>query len=369
MRRASFAVVILAAAAAVAQQPPVAQPVPPPATGEQQAVARQCLICHGRPEFKKVASDGSVRPLFIDEGELKRSVHARWQCVDCHADVAKIPHADALAPVNCQRCHFTTNPVGAPQDVNYDAYSKSVHGRLRLAGNVKAPLCQDCHGTHLVLKHGDPASQVNKAQVPGTCGRCHVDIYAQYQRSVHGRSLLSKGNFEAPSCTDCHGEHSIMGAKESTSEVSAGNIAETCSHCHGSMAFNTKFNIPVNPVKTFKHSFHGIANELGSKKVAQCASCHTAHSVLPPEDPASSVNPANIPATCGKTGCHEGANANYARGRFHIDPSSKSSGIIYWVALFFKVLTISTLVALIIHILMDLVKKLRIRHAGGHGGA
>ena len=134
------------------------------------------------------------------------------------------------------------------------------------------------------------------------------------------------------------------------------------------LAFNEKFNIPINPVKTFKHSFHGIANELGSKKVAQCASCHTAHDVLPRDDPRSSVNPANIPATCGAAGCHEGANANYARGRFHIDPSSKDSGIIYWVALFFKVLTISTLVGLIIHILMDLVKKLRMGHAGGHAG-
>jgi len=362
--RAAVLIAALSATVAAAQQPPAAAP----AAGNQPPVLRQCLICHGRSEFKKVASDGSVRPLFIDEGELKRSIHARWQCTDCHADVEKIPHADALATVNCQRCHFATNPVGAPQDVNYDAYTKSVHGRLRLAGNIKAPLCQDCHGTHLVLKHDDPASRVNKARVPETCGRCHLDVYAQYQRSVHGRALLGKGNLEAPSCTDCHGEHSIMAVKEKTSDVAAGNIAETCSHCHGSMAFNTRFNIPVNPVTTFKHSFHGIANALGSKRVAECASCHTAHSVLPPEDPASSVNAANIPATCGKSDCHEGANANYARGRFHIDPSNKSSGIIYWVALFFKVLTTSTLIGLIIHIVMDLVKKLRMRHAGGHGG-
>jgi hypothetical protein len=364
--RAALVVAALAAAAAVAEQAPPAAPPAAPAT--DLAVSRQCLICHGRAEFKKVARDGSVRPLYIDDGELKRSVHARWQCVDCHADVTKIPHAEGLASVNCQRCHFTANPVGAPQDVNYDAYTKSVHGRLRLAGNPKAPLCQDCHGAHLVLKHTDPNSRVNKARVPETCGRCHVDVYAEYKRSVHGASLLDRGNLEAPSCTDCHGEHSIMGVKESSSDVAVGNIPETCSHCHGSMAFNTRFNIPINPVKTFKHSFHGIANELGSKKVAECASCHTAHSVLPPEDPASSVNPANIPATCGKSGCHEGANANYARGRFHIDPSSKSSGIIYWVALFFKVLTSTTLVGLIIHILMDLVKKLRLRLAGGHAG-
>ena len=361
MRTALLAIVAaLTAAAAPAQQPAL----PDGAAAE----LRQCSICHGRPEFKKVASDGAVRPLFVDAGELGRSVHARWQCVDCHADIERIPHPDALAPVNCQRCHFPGNPVGAPEHVNYEGYVKSVHGRLRLAGNVKAPLCQDCHGAHLVLKHGDAASRVNVANVPETCGRCHVAVFAQYQRSVHGQSLLVKGNGEAPSCASCHGEHGILPAKETASEVSATNIPETCSGCHGSLAFNEKFNIPINPVKTFKHSFHGIANELGSKKVAQCASCHTAHDVLARDDPRSSVYPANIPTTCGATGCHEGANANYARGRFHIDPSSKDAGVIYWVALFFKVLTSTTLVALIVHILMDLVKRLRMRQAGGHAG-
>ncbi|MGC8916564.1 MAG: hypothetical protein ACP5NF_06250 [Thermoanaerobaculum sp.] len=92
------------------------------------------------------------------------------------------------------------------------------------------------------------------------------------------------------------------------------------------MAFNEKYEIPINPVKTFKHSFHGIANELGSVKVANCASCHTSHAVLPPSDPASSVNPQNIPRTCGKEGCHPGANVNYARGRFHVDPSRRDAG-------------------------------------------
>ncbi len=351
------------AAVAGAQAPP-----PAAATKAEAGEARQCSICHGRREFKKVEEDGTVRPLFIDEGELRASVHAKWQCVDCHADATTIPHKAPLGQVNCQRCHFPGNPSGAPENINYEGYVKSVHGRLRLAGNTKAPLCQDCHGSHLILKKTDPNSRVAKRHVPETCGRCHVAVFAAYQQSVHGQALLAKGNLEAPACTDCHGEHSILPPKEKASDVSATHIPETCSRCHGSLAFNTKYDIPVNPVKTFKHTFHGIANELGSRKVANCASCHTAHAVLPPDDPRSSVNPANIPATCGKTGCHEGANANYARGRFHVDPSRRDAGAIYWVALFFKVLTIATLAGLAVHILMDLTKKLRHRHAEGSSG-
>jgi hypothetical protein len=365
MRPATIALALLLLASSGGAQPAPAAPLAAPAGA---AESRQCSICHGRREFKKVELDGSIRPLFIDSGELKRSIHAKWQCTDCHADVEKIPHADELASVNCQRCHFPGNPSGAPENINYEGYVKSVHGRLRQAGNTKAPLCQDCHGDHLILKHAERDSRVNKLNVPATCGRCHVKTYSLYERSVHGSSLLGKGNLEAPSCTDCHGEHSILPPKEKASDVSATHIPETCSHCHGQVALNARFNIPINPVKTFKHSFHGIANDLGSKKVANCASCHTAHDVLPAVDPRSSVNPANIPATCGKTGCHEGANANYARGRFHIDPGSRDSGIIYWVALFFKILTISTLAALLVHIFMDLIKKLKVRHREGNAG-
>jgi hypothetical protein len=341
------------------------EPPAPPAGTAVPAVARQCGICHDRKDFKVVQPDGSVRPLYVDGKELHESVHAKWSCIDCHADINQIPHPKTLEKVNCQRCHFPGNPVGAPEDVNYEGYVQSVHGRLRHAGNTKAPLCQDCHGTHHILKADNPRSSVSKMKTPETCGRCHVQIYALYQRSVHGHALLAEGNLDAPSCTNCHGEHDILPPKESGSEVSVTNIPETCSHCHSSMVFNDKYGITGNPTKSFKRSFHGIANELGSKKVAECASCHTAHDVLPPEDARSSVHPVNIPRTCGQADCHPGANANFARGRFHVDPEDKESGIIYWVALFFKWLTIGTLVFLVLHILLDLQRKLRHKHSEG----
>ncbi len=346
-------VLLLAAATAASLPAAPAPPLPP--------VLRQCGICHGRPEFKVVDPDGTTRTLWVDEAALASSVHGRWQCVDCHADVGTIPHPAGLAPVNCQRCHFPGNPVGAPEEVNYEGYTKSIHGRLRLAGNTKAPLCQDCHGGHDVRKAGDPAAHTGHRRQPETCGRCHLEVFAQYRESTHGRAVLGSANPDAPSCANCHGEHAILPPQDAGSEVSATRIPETCSTCHGSLEFNTRYAIAVNPVKTFKHSFHGIANRLGSARVANCASCHTAHAVLPPSDPRSSVHPANIPSTCGKEGCHVGANANYARGRFHIDPSSRDAGVIYWVALFFKVLTISTMAALVGHILLDLAKKLRHR--------
>jgi len=120
-----------------------------------------------------------------------------------------------------------------------------------------------------------------------------------------------------------------------------------------------RYGIEADQVETFEESFHGIAVRFGSKRVANCASCHGTHDIRPSDDPASSVNPANIPRTCGK--CHPGANPNYARGKMHINPKVRGAGIVYWVASFFKYLTLVTVAALIVHILLDLWRRFKDR--------
>jgi hypothetical protein len=52
----------------------------------------------------------------------------------------------------------------------------------------------------------------------------------------------------------------------------------------------------------------------GEKGVATCSDCHEYHDIRPASDPKSAVNPANLPSTCGKKGCHEGANNVYIYG-------------------------------------------------------
>lgn len=118
-----------------------------------------------------------------------------------------------------------------------------------------------------------------------------------------------------------------------------------------------KYGIEVEQVKTYERSFHGVAIKFGEKKVANCASCHGTHNILLPEDPDSPVNINNIPETCGKPDCHPGANINYAKGKIHVNPYKKEAGAIYYVAFFFKWLTILTMCGLIIHIILDLQKR------------
>ncbi len=325
------------------------------AIAQTQSPDAKCLICHTKEGFSKIEPDGRKRDLYVDTTIIRASIHGKWSCTDCHASVTAIPHPPEVARLECTRCHFAGNKVGAPQGQLYDQYRESVHGIAAANGNTKAPFCQNCHGTHNIRRPSDPLSPISRSRVAATCGGCHVHEYAEYRISIHG-SAVEKGNKDAPVCINCHGEHDILARSDPASKVNVSNIANTCSACHASEALMEQYGVRSVQVQTYKESYHGIATKFGQKKAANCASCHGVHDILPATDPNSRVNIANIPKTCG--GCHQDANANYARGRIHVNAENKDSGIIYYIAFFFKYLTLITLAVLIFNILLDLRRKL-----------
>lgn len=332
-----------------------------PAVGQEDL---RCLSCHGKVGFRATLPSGEVLDLFVDPTPSKLSVHREKSCVDCHADVDEVPHPRRPLRVNCRRCHYPGSAEGVPQNSKYQEFESSVHGRELARGNLRAPLCQDCHGSHLILPGSDPRSPLARSKVPKVCGTCHLEVYGDYRVSVHGKAL-ERGAPDAPVCTHCHGEHTITSPEEASSSVNPARVSETCARCHAKVFIMEKYGVKVEQVATYRDSFHGIANEFGELKAAHCASCHGAHRILPPEDPESAVHPRNIPKTCGR--CHPGANANFAKGRIHLNPKDRSAGIVYWVALGFEILTVSTLAGLFVHILLDLQRQFRTRRkkAGG----
>ncbi|OGL46812.1 MAG: hypothetical protein A2149_05370 [Candidatus Schekmanbacteria bacterium RBG_16_38_11] len=319
------------------------------------AELKKCTTCHGKPGFSKVLENGKILDLYIDEKILRNSVHGKKECTDCHVDITEIPHRGEIKAVNCSKqCHFIGNTSGAPQTDKYIEYKNSVHGKEFFAGNKKAPVCQDCHGTHNIFKPSNGLSQVSRHNLPRTCAKCHLNIYIEYKESIHG-VMFEKGNKDVPVCTNCHGEHNIRRPEDPLSTVSKGNTAFACSKCHSKVEIMKKYGIETEQVETFKESFHGVASEFGSKTVANCASCHGVHDIRPSTDPKSSINKANIPKTCGK--CHPGANINFAKGKIHVNPKVKEAGIIYYVSQGFKWLTILTMVGLVTHIFLDLYRR------------
>jgi hypothetical protein len=316
---------------------------------------QKCELCHAKPGFQKKLDNGQIISLYVPPDSLAQSVHSKRECNECHRDVNEIPHKPGLQWVDCTGCHYIGNLAGAPELPIYEQYRESVHGRAALAGNKKAPICQDCHGAHNVQKYHAEGSPLNRQLLPASCGRCHIEAYRQFASSIHGK-LLSEGNPAVPTCTDCHGEHTIEKPEEPGSAVFSTRIPETCGKCHAAENIVSKYGVSIEQVETYTESFHGIATTFGSKKAANCASCHGSHDILPATDQESRIFPANIPKTCGK--CHPEANANWARGKIHVNASNKDAGIIYYVAAFFKWLTISTLVGLVINIILDLRRRL-----------
>ncbi|MFH0930631.1 MAG: cytochrome c3 family protein [Candidatus Zixiibacteriota bacterium] len=322
---------------------------------------QECKRCHSNPNLKKVLPDGKVISLYIDSELYYKSVHKKQGCVYCHIDATVFPCRN-LQKVNCQRCHYKGNLAGAPDLDRYKEYGESVHGRAIALVDIKAPACQDCHGSHYIFDKSDTLSRTNKEHIPQTCGTCHVNIYDIYKISVHGEALRKKHILAAPSCADCHGEHTIREHTDPKSTVFLTLVSATCARCHANMELIKKYDIPTEPVETYKESFHGVAIKFGAKTVANCASCHESHAIFKSDDPRSSIHIANIPRTCGK--CHPGASENFAKGKIHVNPAKKEAGIIYYVGQFFKYLTLSVMLALVVYIILDLRKKLKIRRTG-----
>ncbi len=321
---------------------------------------QKCLICHGKPGFNIKTEDGLLKLLFVSDSTLKTSPHSKINCYDCHNDIVEITalgHKKDVKKVQCTRCHFENNPVGAPETEKYTEFKESVHNQERLKGNDKTPICQTCHGSHDIKKRKSLSELDLKKKIAKMCGQCHLDIYAAYSQSIHGTALFEENNSDAPVCTNCHGEHKIRKKDDPASTVYKTTIYNTCGDCHASEKLAEKYGISADKFETYEESYHGIAVQFGEKTVANCASCHGVHDIRAQSDPRSSINANNIVKTCGK--CHQDANANYTKGKIHINPNSEESGPIYYIGGIFKWLTIITLTMLAIHVVLDLIKRLK----------
>jgi cytochrome b subunit of formate dehydrogenase len=101
-----------------------------------------------------------------------------------------------------------------------------------------------------------------------------------------------------------------------------------------------------------------LASKLGSKTVANCASCHGVHNILPSSDAKSTINQANLAKTCGQ--CHPGANDNFIKGKVHIQaPLSADVGTIAvnWTRRIYMMLIVGTIGFMVLHNVLIWRKK------------
>jgi formate dehydrogenase gamma subunit len=324
---------------------------------KKKADAPNCANCHEKSVAKFKETPHGKLPA---DGEMKAPT-----CSSCHPPHATLNAKDpksslnkANLPATCGQCHDGETKDGTariPKTV--EDYARSVHGREVLEkGNAKAAGCTDCHPVHEMRPGSDPASKTFKPNVPKLCGTCHEKIAAEYGESVHG-TALARGKMGAPACTDCHSEHSIAGPSVASSSVSSRHVSQTCANCHAAERIVKKYGLPADRVATYRDSYHGLADESGSAAVANCASCHGFHDVLPSTNPKSRIHPENLLATCQR--CHEGATQGFVEGRIHAKPDRDTERAAWWVETIYWVLIPLTLGGMLLHNAIIVLRHVR----------
>ena len=352
-----------------------------------------CSVCHGThetvvvrsPEFPFSAKHQAescgqchevARKQFLDSAHgkaLARGAMDAPVCLACHQNPITNQNAPALASVElklaqanlCESCHVKKASVaGQTMRGNHfvASFDQSVHGDALHKGKAEAANCVDCHGAHEMNRAIVAGARINKQNQAGTCAKCHEKIAAEFNSSVHA-AALRKGNFDAPVCTDCHGEHEIKAHTDSESPVYARNVAQqVCASCHASLRLTQKYGLSSNSFQTFADSYHGLAARGGSVVVVNCASCHSVHAIKSYLDPTSTVHKSHLVQTCGQ--CHPGANTRFTVGSVHVssdaaNASDKNSKVLRIIADIYVWLIVLVVGAMSVHNFLDLFKKVR----------
>ncbi len=336
-----FAVLALTAA--------LSDPSPPTRT----EVNEGCLACHGEPSMTQTLPSGESRSLHVDAVTFGTSVHGeKLSCLDCHPDMSELPHPErgftskrqaSLAYYEqCKRCHYST----------FAKTLDSAHQAALARGDVTAPLCMDCHGTHDIVTPNLPRGRISR-----TCAKCHEGVSRTYEQSVHGKALLTENNPDVPVCSDCHRSHDVAGPH---AEQWRAHTPELCASCHADEQVMSKYGLSTLVHRTYVADFHGVTARLRGQGdprdvpvVARCTDCHGVHDITKVDDPESPVVKANLVKTCRQ--CHADASENFpAAWLSHYEPSWQKTPLVKSVTVAYQFLIPFMIGGLILQILLHL---------------
>jgi hypothetical protein len=194
-----------------------------------------CARCHADADFMK-RFDPHTR---VDQlAEYRTSVHGKRNaagdtkaavCVDCHGVHGIRAVGDprsSVYPTNladtCARCHASEELMksyGLPTR-QYADYKTSVHARaLYEKGDLSAPTCNDCHGSHGAVPPG-------VGTVGNVCGSCHG------REATLVRETEAKKKIDLSMCIQCMVCHSNHAVQPPTDDMLGVGPKSTCISCH-----------------------------------------------------------------------------------------------------------------------------------------
>jgi len=193
-------------------------------------IPRTCGACHGNDAMARKHGLPNVYPMYIDSihgfALSREGLLVAANCQSCHGSHHILSHKDPQSPTyksnipkTCGSCH-----AGITAD-----YMGGVHGKSIAAGDLKAPVCSDCHTAHAILQPTEAAFRMQSTPI---CGSCHKDKLSTYRDTFHSQLGALGGYVETARCWDCHGAHGILPASDPRSPVAPANLVATCGKCH-----------------------------------------------------------------------------------------------------------------------------------------
>jgi cytochrome c3-like protein len=221
---------------------------------KREDIPELCGSCHANTERIKQFNPSlrtdqlsqyhtSVHGMKLAKGDVNVAV-----CTDCHGVHNIRPASDPTSPVNalnvaatCSRCHsnvalMKSYRIAATQ---YADYSDSVHHEaMMVRGDLSAPTCSSCHGSHGAVPPG-------AASVANVCGTCHV-LQAQFFDESPHKAAFPEG------CATCHSAHKIKRPDDNFVGLAAG---AACADCHSAEEESGKTAVAIHEhLKSFETS-------------------------------------------------------------------------------------------------------------------
>ena len=203
-------------------------------------------------------------------------------------------------------------------------------------GNLSNATCLGCHG---VAGFAAPRAdgQSRSLFIPAD----------RFAGSVHGQALR---------CIDCHNTitslpHSNVSQSAAEWERARLAITKNCINCHAEAA------------QGYTETYHGEVVAMGFATGATCSDCHDSHDILRASNPASSVAPGNVLATCRK--CHQDATPGFATYQPHATTDDFARYPYTWIASKFVNIAVGgVLLSFWAHSALWFYRELRDRQAG-----
>jgi 5-methylcytosine-specific restriction endonuclease McrA len=267
----------------------------------EAADQENCLMCHKYPSLARIGADGQVKNFYINEHIFLNSLHGKVACRGCHTYIEKFPHDPVTQKVYCGNvCHI--KPPWAEENFSHKKIIGVFNSSIHAVKPDESPL----------MKKSDP-----------DCKYCHLNpLYKRISEKMisYGKTL--------DRCLNCHQRKGVSEAyrhimhrlRRKTSRSSQ-QIVMLCAGCHGNVPLMRKLGLPeraLAAVPTYEESIHGKMVTLGSKKAADCISCHASsllHDIYKPDNPKSSINEKNLQTTCKN--CHKKINKYFVKIAVH----------------------------------------------------